>query len=142
MNGTNITHNIQTSSFIFFRANFIKSIRSIPDSILDTFNPLIIKLITRINLELSRLDECKFNNTFNNCINPLSKCSLDTYSKNQFFYHRSCYNSARISLLYNLTFVDRALLNLSGLSLVTPMFFCIADSLMNLKILNSYFNMY
>ena len=72
--------NIQTSSFIICRDNFIKIIRSIPNIICGTFNPLIIKLITRIKLELNRLDECKFNNTFNNCTNPLCKGSLDPYT--------------------------------------------------------------
>ena len=82
------------------------------------FNPLRLKLITRLRLGLSHLNEHKFNHNFNNCINPLCNCSLDIESIVHFFLHCNYYNSARISILNDLNSVDRALLNLSHLSLV------------------------
>ena len=60
-----LNFNIQTSSFNIFRANLIKIIRPIPNSIFDIFSPLGLKLITRFQLGLSRLNEHRFNHNFN-----------------------------------------------------------------------------
>ena len=65
-----LNFNIRTSSFNIFRAYLIKVIRPIPNSIFGIFNPLELKLITRLWLGLSHLNEHKFNHNFNNCINP------------------------------------------------------------------------
>ena len=134
-----LNFNIRTSSFNIFRANLIKIIRPIPNSVFGIFNPLGLKLITRLRLGLSHLNEHRFNHNFNNCINPLCTCSLDIESTVHFFLHCNYYNSARISLLNDLNSVDRTLLNLSDLSLANlllcggPQF----DDSQNAFILNS-----
>ena len=58
------------------------------------------------------------NHNFSDCINPLCTCSLDIEPTVHYFLHCDYYNSARISLLNDLNFVDRNLLILSDLSLV------------------------
>ena len=69
----------------------------------------------------------------------LCTCSLDTESTVDYFVHCNYYNSARISLLNDLNYVDRTLLSLSDLSLVNillyggPQF----DDSQNAYILNS-----
>ena len=68
------------------------------------FNPLRLKLITRLQLGLSHLNEHRFNHNFNGCINPLCTAAW-TYS-----LHCNYYNIARISLLNYLNSVDRTLL--------------------------------
>ena len=68
------------SHFNIFRANLIKIIRAIPNSVFGIFNPLGLKLITRLRLGLSHLNEHRFNHNFNNCINPLCTYSLDIES--------------------------------------------------------------
>ena len=112
-----LNFNIRTSSFNIFRANLIKIIRPIRNPIFDIFNPLGLKLITRLRLGLTHLNEHRFNHNFNNCITPPCTCSLDTESTLHFFLHCNYYNSARIFLLNDLNSVDRSLLNLSDLSL-------------------------
>ena len=127
------------SSFNIFRANLIKIIRPIHNSAFDIFNPLGLKLITRLQLGLSHLNEHSFQRNFNDCTNPLCTCSLDSESTGHYFLHCNYYNSARISLLNDLNSVDRTLLDLSGLSLVNvllyggPQF----DDSQNAYILNS-----
>ena len=118
-----LNFNIRTSSFNIFRVNLIKIIRPISNPIFGIFNPLRLKLITRLRLSLSNLDEHRFNHNFNNCINPLCTCSLDIESTVHFFLHCNYYNSARISLLNDLNSVDRTLLNLSDLSLVNVLLY-------------------
>ena len=107
-----LNFNIRTSSFNIFRANFIKIIWPIPNSIFGIFNPLGLKLITRLRLGLSHLNELRFNHNFNNCISPLCTCSLDFESTAHYFLHCNYYNITRISLLNDLNSVDRTLLNL------------------------------
>ena len=134
-----LNFNIRASSFNIFRANLIKIIRPIPNSVFGIFNPLGLKLITRLRLGLSHLNEHRFKHNFNDCINPLCTCSLDIESTVHYFLHCNYYNSARISLLNDLNSVDRTLLNLSDLPLINvllyggPQF----DDSQNAYILNS-----
>ena len=57
-----------------------------------------ITLMTRLCLELSHLLEHKFNDNFQNCINPLCSCSIDIESTSHFFLHCPLFNYKRISL--------------------------------------------
>ena len=66
-----LNFNIQTSSVNIFTANVIKIIWPIPNSIFVIFNPLGLKLITRLWFGLSHLNEHRFNHNITDCINPL-----------------------------------------------------------------------
>ena len=118
-----LNFSIRASSFNIFRANLIKIIRPIPNSVFGIFNPLGLKLITRLRLGLSHLNEHMFKHNFNDCIHPLCTCSLDIESTVHYFLHCNYYNGARISLLNDLNSVDRTLLNLSDLSLVNVLLY-------------------
>ena len=127
MNGKSLT-NIRTSSLNIFRANLISVIlRPRPNSIFGIFNPLGRKLITRLWLGLSHLNEHRFIHSFNNCINPLCTCSLDIESTVPYFIHYSYCNRARLSL------------NLSDLPLVNVLLYggLQFDDSQNAFILNS-----
>ena len=100
-----LNFSIRASSFNIFRANLIKIIRPIPNSVFGIFNPLGLKLITRLWLGLSHLNEHRFKHNFNDCINPLCTCGLDIESTVHYFLHCNYYNSARISLLNDLNSV-------------------------------------
>ena len=118
-----LNFNIRTSSFNIFRDNLIRIIRPILNSVFGIFNPLRFKLITRLWLGLSHLNEHRFKHNFSDCINPLCTCSLDIESTVDYFLHCNYYDSARISLLNDLNSVDRILLNLSDLSLVNVLLY-------------------
>ena len=111
----------------------IKIIQPIPNSVFGFFNPL------GLQLGLSHLNEHRFKHNFNDCINLLCTCNLDTVSTVHYFLHSNYHNSARISLLNDTNSVDRTLLSLSDLSLVnillygSPQF----DDSQNAYILNS-----
>ena len=94
-----------------------------PNSVFGIFNPLGLKFITRLWLGLSHLNEHRFKHNFNDCVNPLCKCSLDIESRVQYFLDYNYYNSARVSLLNNLNSVDKTLLSLSDLSLVNVLLY-------------------
>ena len=118
-----LNFNIRTSSFNIFRANLINIILPISYSVFGIFNLLGLKLITRLRLGLSHLNEHRFKHNFNDCINPLCTCSLDIESTVHYFLHCNYYNNARISLLNDLNSVDRTLLSLSDSSLVNVLLY-------------------
>ena len=56
---------------------------------------LSLKLLTRLRLGLSQLNEHRFNHNFKNCLNPLYTYSLKVESTSHFFLHCYCYDSIR-----------------------------------------------
>ena len=83
--GNRLNFNVRTSSFNIFRDNLIKIIRPIPNSIFGIFNTLGLKLITRLQLGLSHLNEHRFNDNVNNCINPLCNAAWTVSQQFTFF---------------------------------------------------------
>ena len=57
------------------------------NSIFDISNPHVIKLLTRLRLGLSHLNDHKFKYGFNDTINPIYICGGDIESINHFFIH-------------------------------------------------------
>ena len=66
-----------------------------PRLIYNIFNPLGVKFLTRLLLELSHLNEQRFNHNFHECINPLCSCINDTESNSHFFLRCCHFNSLR-----------------------------------------------
>ena len=79
-------------------ASFRKMLRNfiIPkgNSTYKIYDPLGIKLLTRLQLGFSHLSQHKFRHNFTDSLNPLCSCSLETESNFIFFY------AAKIILLF------------------------------------------
>ena len=73
-------------SYSKFRKSLLKSGRPSPNHIYKIHDPLGLKLLTRLRLGLSHLNEHRFNHNFDSCINPLCSCSLEVESTKHFFY--------------------------------------------------------
>ena len=71
-------------SYSTFRKSLVKSDQPSPYHIYKIHDPLGLKLLTRLRLGLSRLNEDRFNHNFDRCINPLWSCSLDVESTKHF----------------------------------------------------------
>ena len=71
------------------------------------------KLLTKLRLGLSHLNENRFNHNIQNCINLLYTCSLEVESTVHFFLHCHHYHNIRARLLNSLEVVDTNLLKLS-----------------------------
>ena len=76
------------------------------------------RLLTRLQLGLSHLNEHRFNHNFQNCINPLCTCSLEVESMSQFFVYCLHYNDIRETLLNELKSIHENILKLSGNKLI------------------------
>ena len=59
--------------------------RPISDPIYNIFNPVGVKHLTRLRLELSHLSERRFNHNFQDCMNPLCSDSPEPESNSHFF---------------------------------------------------------
>ena len=98
-----------------------------------------LKLLTRLRLDLSHLNEYRFNHNFQNCINPLCSCSLEVESTVHFFLHCHHYHDIRAKLLNSLEVIDTHLLKLSEEQLIKVLLYGFSqlDQNQNGNILNS-----
>ena len=94
-----------------FQNALIKIERPICKPIYNAHNPVGLKLLTRLRLGLSHLNQHKFNHNFQDCLNPLCSCSLEVESVSHFFLHCHYYSSIRSTLLNELQSIDINLLN-------------------------------
>ena len=67
----------QSKTLLTFQNALIKIGRPIPKPIYDVHNPVGLKLLTRLRLGLSHLNQHKFNHNFPDYLNPLCSCSLE-----------------------------------------------------------------
>ena len=112
-------------------------IRPLPNSAFNIYNPYGIKLLSRLCLGLSHLNEHKFKRGFNDTINPI--CIWDIESINYFFLHCPEYCKARQTLFDNIQSIDKMLLSQNKSSLTHLLLYgdpkC--NSYVNVFILNS-----
>ena len=104
--------NFHYSPYSVFRNYLLKEIRPNPSPLYNIHNPFGIKLLTRFRLGLSYLNEHKFNNSFDDCVNPFCTCSLKPESASHSFLHYHHYNTI-LSILKDLNSVDKNLFKLS-----------------------------
>ena len=76
-------------------------------------NPIGLKFLTRLRLELSHLNKHKFKHNFQDCVNTLCSCSLKIESLSHFFLHCNHFTNIRANLLDDLQSVDINILSFS-----------------------------
>ena len=72
-------------TYASFRKMLLNFTRPIGNSTYKIYDPLGIKLLTRLRLGFSHLSEHKFRHNFADSLNPLCSCSLETESTLHFF---------------------------------------------------------
>ena len=102
-------------------------------------DPLGIRLLTRLRLGLSHLDEHRFSHNFDNCINPLCTCTLETESTTHFFLHCHFYTNIRKTLLDALNEININISNFSETTLTDLLLYGKSsfDKIHNKKILTA-----
>ena len=100
-----------------FKKRLLELIRPSPNNIFDIYNPYGIKLLTRLRLGLSHLNEHKFKHGFNDTTNPICVCGGGIESINHFFLHFLEYCEARQTLFDNIQSIDKMLLSQNESSL-------------------------
>ena len=70
-----------------FKQKLLPSITPLENSIFNIFDPEGLKLLTRLRLGLSHLNELRFRHNFQECLNPLCTCSLETENTSHYLLH-------------------------------------------------------
>ena len=84
---------------VFKKHLSLKEICPVPHLVYNICNPNGLKLLTRLRLGLSHLNEHRFNHNFEDCINPLCTCSFEVESTYHFFLHFCYYDSSFVKLM-------------------------------------------
>ena len=113
VNGWNNLDNIIKSSESYSKCNDTYGIH----------NPTGLKLLTRLRLGLSHLNDLKFNHNFKDCINPLCSCSLSVENNVHFFLHCHHFSLQRQTLMSNIKSIDKDIINETDRDLANILFF-------------------
>ena len=74
----NLNASIRNSeSLVIFKSRLLSCIRPIQSNVYNIFDPLGLKLLISLRLGCSHLNERKFRNNFQDCLNPLYSFSLE-----------------------------------------------------------------
>ena len=90
--------------------SLLKFVRPIANSVFDLNNPYGLELLTRLRLGLSHLRYHKFRHHFQDCINPICDCGLETETTTHFLLQCPLFQSARQTLLMNIKKIDESIL--------------------------------
>ena len=99
--------NIRNSSSItVFKKELLKFIRPEPNSTYNIHDTKGLKLLTRLRLGLSHLDDHKFRQNFQDCVSSVCSCGEDIEKITHFLIH--CFNHpcARKTLFHKITQVS------------------------------------
>ena len=95
-----LDENIRNSESIsIFKNRLLTFIRPAQNSIFNIFYPTGLKLLTRSRLEFTHLNEHRFRHNFENCVNPLCSCSLNTENTEHYLLHCHHFTHHRINLM-------------------------------------------
>ena len=106
-------------SYLIFRKSLLKIGRPVANPVYFINNILGLKLLTRLRLGLSHLNEHRFNHNFQSCVNPLCSCSLAIESNIHFFLHCQHYSVIRVSLFNDIKSIKGSIVNYSDDSLIS-----------------------
>ena len=82
-----------------FKSRLLSFIRPNQSNIFNIFAPVDLKLLTRLGLGLSHLNEHKFRHNFQDCLNPLCSCSLEIEDTIYYLLHCQHFSNHRYDLM-------------------------------------------
>ena len=96
--------------------------RPSPNKISQCHNTKGIKLVTRLRLGLTHLQEHKFKHSFQGTLNPLCSCDFDIETTSHYFLHCPLLHTERSALLNSIDEIDGTIFNKSesGVTRILP----------------------
>ena len=88
-----------SDSLAIFKSRLLSFIHPIQSSVYNIFNPMGLKLLTRLRLGCSHLSEHKFRHNFQNFLNPLCPCSLEIEDTRHYLLHCHHFSHYRFDLI-------------------------------------------
>ena len=108
----NLTVKIRnTKSINIFRKLIINEKRE--NSLFSVYDPLGVKLLTRLRFQFSHRNEYKFKHGFSDTVNPICACGTEIEATEHFFLRCHLYSTQRLELFESLKKVDSNFLNLN-----------------------------
>ena len=105
-------------------------------SLFSIHDPVGVKLLTRLRLQFSHLNEHKFRHNFKDCVSPMCDCGAETETTSHFFLRCQFFANER-QKLRNVYQIDDSIKNLNEESLIDVLL-CRSDKLNGSK--NKYFS--
>ena len=103
INWFNLDPSIQSISS--FKSKLLSFIRPVQSNVYNIFDPQGLKLLTRLHLGISHLNEHRFRHNFQDCISSLCSCSLEIEDTSHYLLHCHNFSRYRIDLTNSVNFV-------------------------------------
>ena len=88
-----------SESFAIFKSRLLSLIRPFQSNVYNIFDPNSLKLLTRLRLGFSHLNENKFRHDFQECWNPLCLCNFEIDDTTHYLLHCQYFSEHRINLI-------------------------------------------
>ena len=126
-------------TYASFRKMLLNLTRPIENSTYKIYDPLGLKLLTRLKLGFSHLSEPKLKHNFVDPLHPLCSCSLETESTLHSFLRFQNYTTLRTALINDLKNINDAIMRLNESNLLHVMLYGSKnfDKNMNISILTA-----
>ena len=95
----------------FFKKSIINEKQE--NSLFSVYDPFGVKLLTRLRLQFSHLNEHKFRHGFSDTVNPVCACGTEIETTEHFFLRCHLYSTQGSELFESLRKVDSNFLNLN-----------------------------
>ena len=97
--------------FSRFIKSFLIYFKNDENSIFNVHNPIGIKLLNRLKLTFSHLNEQKFRHNFRNFVNPFCLCNAETETISHYLLRCLLFSEQKTKLFESLSNLDDILLN-------------------------------
>ena len=94
-----------SESIAIFKSRLLSFIRPIQSDVYNIFDPIGLKFLTRLRLDFSHLNEHRFRHNFQDCLNPLCSCSLETEDTKHYLLHCHHFSQHRIDLINSVKYI-------------------------------------
>ena len=99
-NWFNLDASIKNSeSIAIFKSRLLSLIRPFQSNVYNIFDPIGLKLLTRLRLGFSHLNEHKFRHDFQDYLNPLCLCNFEIEDTTHYLLHCQYFSEHRINLI-------------------------------------------
>ena len=96
-------------TYVGFRKKLLSFIKPTENKTFSIYDPFRIKLLNRLRVGFSHLNEHKFRHNFADTLNPLCSCSLETETTAHFFLRCRNYTDVRLTLMKELYRIDNSI---------------------------------
>ena len=101
MNGINLIPDVRNTKFIYKLKKSIK-IEKLENSLYNVHDPFGVKLLSRLRLQFSHLNEHKVRHGFSETVNLVCPCGTDRETNEHFLQRCHCFSDPESDHLYNL----------------------------------------